>query len=137
MYTKYALELRDAEAILAACKAEALRMPRAVSIVVVDEAGELLAMARLDGASVFTVHMAIEKARSAALGRRATKAFEETIQSGRTAFLTVPLLRGLLEGGVPVIHVGQTIGAVGVSGAKSAEDAHIASIGIAAMMSQG
>ena len=72
------------------------------------------------------------KARTAALGQRETKIYEDIVYNGRTAFLSAPL-DGLLEGGVPIIVEGQTIGAVGVSGVKSNEDAQIAKAGIAAL----
>jgi len=87
---------------------------------------------RADGAAPMTAQMSIAKARAAALGRRESKAFEEMINQGRTAFVTAPL-EGLLEGGVPVAVEGQIIGAVGVSGVKSAEDAEIARAGITAL----
>lgn len=134
MITKHALELRDAEIILAACKAEAINLSRSVSIAVTDETGAPLAMLRLDGASPFTADMALEKGRSAALGRRATKLFEDSINGGRASLLTAPRLSALVEGGVPIVHEGHTIGAVGVSGAKSIEDAQIAAAGIAALL---
>lgn len=134
MFIKHGLELQDAETILAGCKAEAIRMSRAVSIAVTDEAGAPLGMLRLDGASPFTADMALEKGKSAALGRRPTKAFEDTINNGRTSLLTAPTLRALVEGGVPIVHAGHTIGAVGVSGAKSTEDVQIATAGIATLL---
>lgn len=67
----------------------------------------------------------MEKARTAALGRRESKGYEEMVNGGRTAFLSAPLLTSL-EGGVPVVFDGQVIGAVGVSGVKSGEDALVA-----------
>ena len=73
------------------------------------------------------------KARVAALGRRESKGYEDIINGGRTAFLTAPLAEGMLEGGVPVVKDGQVIGAVGVSGVKSNEDAQVAKAGIAAL----
>jgi len=76
--------------------------------------------------------MAFAKCSAAALGRRESKAFEDMINQGRTAFVTAPL-RGLLEGGVPILAEGHAIGAVGVSGVKSSEDAEIARAGIAAL----
>ena len=55
------------------------------------------------------------------------------INNGRTAFLSAPVLQGTLEGGVPVIHDGQVIGAVGVSGVQAAQDAQVAKAGVAAL----
>ena len=70
----------------------------------------------------------------AALGRRESKGYEDVINQGRTAFLSAPTLEGMLEGGVPVLVDGQCIGAVGVSGVKSNEDAQIARAAIAALL---
>jgi glc operon protein GlcG len=70
--------------------------------------------------------MATEKARTAALGRRESKAYEDMINGGRYAFLSAPLIKGTLEGGVPVVVDGHVVGAVGVSGVKSEQDAHVA-----------
>ena len=77
--------------------------------------------------------MASFRARTAALGRRESKVYEDIINNGRTAFLSAPEIDGLLEGGVPILHEGQCLGAVGVSGVKSTEDAQIARAGIAAL----
>ncbi|MGU7769930.1 GlcG/HbpS family heme-binding protein [Burkholderia sp. MR1-5-21] len=129
MQTKPALDRADAERMLAAARAEAERHGWAVTIVVVDDGGHPLALSRLDGASPASAYIAQEKARAAALGRRETKAYEDMINGGRTAFLSVPV-SGLLEGGVPVIAGGQIAGAIGVSGVKSEQDAQIARAGI-------
>jgi uncharacterized protein GlcG (DUF336 family) len=104
-----------------------------VTIAIVDEGGHLLALQRLDGAPPISSYIAPEKARTAALGRRETKLYEDVINQGRVSFLSAPVLQGMLEGGVPVIVDGQVIGAVGVSGVKSSEDAQIAKAGIAAL----
>ena len=133
MYSKYALTADEVEKILAAAKAEANRNKWGVTIAVVDDAGFPQGLLRLDGASALSAQMALEKARSAALGRRETRLFEEMIAAGRTAFLSAPILKGLLEGGVPILHQGQCVGAVGVSGVKSSEDAQVAKAGVAAL----
>jgi len=131
--TKSVLELADVKTIAAAAEAEALKNQWAVSIAIVDDGGHLLWQQRLDGAAALTAHIAPAKAHTAALGRRETKAYEDIINGGRTAFLTAPEVKGLLEGGVPIIKDGQCIGAVGVSGVKSSEDVQIAKAGIAAI----
>jgi hypothetical protein len=77
--------------------------------------------------------MAPAKAHTAALGRRESKAYEDMINAGRYSFLSAPDLKGLLEGGVPILADGQVIGAVGVSGVKSSDDVLIAKAGIAAL----
>lgn len=134
MHTKPALGHDDVVAILHAARAEAQANGWAVSIAVVDDGGHLLGQWRLDGASPMSAAMAPAKAHAAALGRRETAAFEKMINDGRIAFLSAPELQGMLEGGVPVVVSGQVVGAVGVSGVKSSEDAQIARAGIAAVV---
>ena len=90
-------------------------------------------MLRLDGAAPISSHIAPAKAKTAALGRRESRVYEEIINNGRYSFLSAPLLEGMLEGGVPVVADGHVVGAVGVSGVKSSEDAQIAQAGIAAL----
>lgn len=133
MKTKSVLELSDVKAIAVAAEAEAQRNNWAVTIAIVDDGGHLLWLQRLDGAAPISAHIAPGKARTAALGRRESKVYEEMINGGRVSFLSAPDLDALLEGGVPVVKDGQVIGAVGVSGVKSAEDAQIARAGIAAI----
>jgi uncharacterized protein GlcG (DUF336 family) len=133
MKTKSYLEAADVKAILAAAEAEAVANKWAVAIAVVDDGGQLLGLLRLDGAAAISSQIAPAKANTAALGRRESRVYEEMINGGRVSFLSAPGLQGLLEGGVPVLKDGQCIGAVGVSGVKSTEDAQIARAGIAAL----
>ena len=133
MKTKPALELADVKKIAAAAEAEAVKNQWAVTIAIVDDGGHLLWMQRLDGAAAISSLIGPAKARTAALGRRESKVYEDVINGGRTAFLTAPGVDGLLEGGVPIMKDGQCLGAVGVSGVKSTEDAQIARAGIAAL----
>ena len=133
MKTKSVLELSEIKQIAAAAEAEALRNNWAVTISIVDDGGHLLWLQRLDGAPAISAHISPAKAHTAAVGRRESKVYEDIINGGRTAFLTAPLVQGLLEGGVPIVKDGQVIGAVGVSGVKSTEDAQIAKAGIAAL----
>ena len=133
MQTKPILEFSDVKKIAAAAEAEAIQNNWAVSIAIVDDGGHLLHLSRLDGASPLTSHMAPAKANTAAMGRRETRIYEELVNSGRTSFLSAPYVEGLLEGGVPIMKDGFCLGAVGVSGVKSAEDAQIARAGIAAL----
>ena len=127
------LEAADIKSIGAAAEAEALKNGWAVTIAIVDDGGHLLWLQRLDGAAPVSAHIAPAKAHTAALGRRESKAYEEVINGGRIAFLSAPDIKGLLEGGVPVMKDGQCLGAVGVSGVKSQEDAQVARAGIAAL----
>jgi len=133
MKTKSVLELADVKLIAAAAEAEALKNGWAVTIAIADDGGYPLWIQRLDGAAATSAAIAPAKARTAAISRRETKALEDVINNGRTAFLTAPGMDGLLEGGVPIVKDGQVIGAVGVSGVKSTEDAQIARAGIAAI----
>ena len=133
MKTKPVLELADVKAIAAAAEAEALKNNWAVSIAIVDDGGHLLSFQRLDGAAPVSSHIAPGKARTAALGRRESKVYEDIINGGRVSFLSAPDLNGMLEGGVPILKEGHCLGAVGVSGVKSTEDAQIAKAGIAAI----
>jgi uncharacterized protein GlcG (DUF336 family) len=133
MKTRSVLELADVKAIAAAAEKEALANQWAVSIAIVDEGGHLLWLQRLDGAPAISAQIAPSKARTAALGRRESRLYEEVINGGRVSFLSAPGLDGLLEGGVPVMKDGECIGAVGVSGVKSSEDAQIARAGIGAL----
>jgi uncharacterized protein GlcG (DUF336 family) len=133
MNQKAVLNLEDIKRIAAASEAEALRHQWSVSIAIVDDGGHLVWLQRLDGASPLSSHIAPAKARTAALGRRESRVYEEMINQGRASFLSAPMLEGMLEGGVPVMVDGQCIGAVGVSGVKSSEDAQIARAGIAAL----
>lgn len=130
MNTKPCLSLADVKKIAAASEAEAQQHGWNVSIAIVDDGGHLLWLQRLDGAAPISAHIAPAKARTAALGRRESKNYEELINQGRTSFLSAPTLEGMLEGGVPIVVNGQCVGAVGVSGVKSAEDAQIARAGI-------
>ena len=132
MKTKLALEYADVKAIGAGAVDEAIKHHWAVSIAIVDDGGHLLWFSKLDGAAPISTHIAPGKARSAALGRRESKAYEDMINGGRASFLSVPVLEAMLEGGVPIMKDGQCLGAVGVSGVKSVEDAQIARAGIAA-----
>lgn len=132
MLNKAVLSQQEVSRILTAAREEALRNRWAVSIVVVDDGGHPLALERLDGSAPASAYIATEKARSAALGRRETKGYEDMVNGGRTAFVTAPLITSL-EGGIPLIVDGQVIGAVGVSGVKAGEDAQVASVGVAAL----
>lgn len=133
MKSKFTLELSDVKAIAVAAEAEALKNNWAVTIAIVDDGGHLLWLQRLDGAAAISAHIAPAKAHTAALGRRESKIYEDLINGGRVSLLSAPELKGMLEGGVPIVKDGQYLGAVGVSGVKSNEDAQIAKAGIAAI----
>ena len=133
MKNKPTLESADVKRILAAAEAEAVKNEWAVAIAIVDDGGHLMALHRLDGAATISTHIAQAKAHTAALGRRESKVYEDMINQGRTSLLSAPAIAGMLEGGVPIMQDGQCVGAVGVSGVKSSEDAQVARAGIAAL----
>jgi uncharacterized protein GlcG (DUF336 family) len=133
MQSKPILTLEDVKRIATAAEAEALNNKWAVVIAIVDDGGHLLWLQRLDGATPISSEIAPAKARTAALGRRESRLYEEMINNGRMSFISAPL-EGMLEGGVPIMIDGQCIGAVGVSGVKSSEDAQIAKAGINALL---
>ncbi|WP_321912399.1 GlcG/HbpS family heme-binding protein [Paraburkholderia sp. J11-2] len=132
MRTRAVLTDEDVIRVADAAVAHARANEWIVTIAIVDDGGHLLYLRRLDAASPITAEIAVAKARTAALGRRESKVYEDVIKQGRTAFLSAPLT-GMLEGGVPVIVNGDVIGAVGVSGVKSDQDAAIARAGIVAL----
>ena len=127
------LLLADVQRIGDAARTEAAANGWAVTIAIVDDGGHLLWLQRLDDAAPASAHIGPAKARTAALGRRESRLYEEMINQGRVSFLSAPMLEGMLEGGVPILVDGHCVGAVGVSGVKSTEDAQIARAGIAAL----
>jgi len=133
MKTKAYLEIADVKLIASAAEAEAIKNNWAVSFAIVDDGGHLLWFQRLDGAAPVSAHIAPAKAHTAAVGRRETKIYEDLINAGRYSFLSAPLIHGMLEGGIPIVKDGQVLGAIGVSGVKSSEDAQIAKAGLAAI----
>jgi uncharacterized protein GlcG (DUF336 family) len=126
------VSLEGAQRAVAAATAEARQRGWTVSIAVVDPAGELIAFARLDGAPYSSIDVSRAKARTAARFRRPTRAFDSALTAGR---LPVLGLEGVtpVEGGVPIIVNGEFVGAVGVSGATSAQDAQVAQAGVTAV----
>ncbi|EKT4483600.1 heme-binding protein [Pseudomonas putida] len=128
MKSKPVLGLEEAQKILQAAQAEALASNWAVAIAVVDDGGHLIAMQRSDACAPIGAYIAVEKARTSALGRRESKGYEDMVNGGRSAFLSAPLVTSL-EGGVPVMVDGHVIGAVGVSGVKAEQDAQVARAG--------
>lgn len=122
---KQGLTLEGAKKVVAATVAEAKRVNApGGSIAVVDEGGNLLAMERLDGSFAASANISIGKARTAALFKKPTKVFEDAIKGGRTSMVTLGGdLQNFtpLQGGVPLEWEGKVVGAIGVSGAASAQ----------------
>ncbi|OTG86345.1 hypothetical protein B9T31_07545 [Acinetobacter sp. ANC 4558] len=136
MKTKHYLTLDDATIILNHAHQYAIQQNFNVSIAIVDETGCLLAMKRMDGASPMTANLCLEKAKCSAISRRPSGVFEEIIRNGQMGFLTLETLNGMLEGGEPILYEGQLVGAVGVSGVKSGQDAEIARYAIQQFLAQ-
>ncbi|MFV5310924.1 heme-binding protein [Acinetobacter schindleri] len=136
MQTKHYLTLSDAEFLLDQAHQYAIQNNFNVSIAVVDETGNLLAMKRMDGASPMTANLCLEKAKCSAMSRRPSKLFEDIIKGGQMGFLTMDTFSGMLEGGEPILYQGQLVGAMGVSGVKSFEDAEIAQVAIKKFLAQ-
>lgn len=130
---KLQLTLEDAKIIAAGAEAEAKRHQWPVVIAIVDEGGHLLFLQRLDDAQYGSITVAIEKARAAIAFRRPTKIWEDHVAEGHVRYLNLP---GTLpiEGGLPIVTDQQYIGAIGVSGVRSFQDAQIAQAGINALL---
>lgn len=133
MNTKITLTLDDAKIIAAASEAEARRNNWPVVIAIVDDGAHLIHLLRLDNTQFGSIEVAMQKARAAIAFRRPTKVWEEHVAEGRVRYLGLP---GTLpiEGGLPIIVDGQFLGAVGVSGVRSDEDAQIAHAGLDAIL---
>jgi len=118
---KRVLNLEGAKKVIAAAVAEAKsKNAPGAAVAVIDDGGNLVAVERLDNTFAAGANISIGKARTAALFKHPTKFFEDVINKGRTAMTTLPDFTPL-QGGIPIIVDGQIIGAVGVSGAASAQ----------------
>jgi uncharacterized protein GlcG (DUF336 family) len=131
MYSKLILSLDDCKRVAAAAEEEARANGWNVVIAIVDDAGHLMYLQR-EKVQLGSVEVAITKAKVAVMFRRPTRFWEETVASGRHGYLAMP---GMLpiEGGVPLVHEGEIVGAIGISGVKSAEDGQIAEAGARAL----
>ena len=129
---KKVLTLEAAKKIAAAAEAEARKNNWNVVIAVVDDGGHLVHLQRIDGTQTGSIDVAIGKARTSAAFKRPTKVFDELAKT-RPSITSISPNAVLLEGGVPVVVGGQVVGAVGVSGVTSQQDAQIAEAGIAAL----
>ena len=131
--TKKSLTLEAARVAMAACEAAAVQGGWKVVIAVVDEGGHPILVQRLDGAQWSSIDTAVGKARAATAWKRPTRLLEESINNGRTAFVSISQGMALLQGGVPIEIEGQLIGAIGVSGVKAADDEAVALAGVQAL----
>ncbi len=129
---KKALSLEAAKKVAAVAEADAKAKGAKVVIAVVDDGGNLLLLERLDDTQVASVEVGIGKARTAAIFRRPSRVFEEQIKNGRVAALALPGATPL-QGGIPIVHEGKVIGAIGVSGETPSQDEDIAIAGSKAL----
>ncbi|HEY6259031.1 MAG TPA: heme-binding protein [Xanthobacteraceae bacterium] len=125
------LTAADTAKIVSACKAEAEKNKWNVSIAVLDEGGFLLEFHRMEGAPPISAEVSIGKARTAAMTKRPSKFFEDRVKE-RPAFANFPA-GILIQGGLPIMHKGECVGAVGVSGVQSHEDEQVAQAGVSAV----
>jgi glc operon protein GlcG len=128
------MTFRDARAVAEAAEAEALRRGWPMVIAVVDNAGHLCVLYRLDQSNLGSIEVAQAKAMTAVRFRRPTRVFEQAVADGGGGlrFLNIPGMVPL-DGGLPILRDGRIVGAIGVSGMSSAQDAEIAAIGAAAL----
>ena len=125
------ISLEQAKKVIAAAEVEAKKNNWPVAIAVVDGSGFLVAFQRLDNTQLGSVEVALEKAKTSALFRRPTKVFEEMLVTGGAGLKVLKLPGALpIEGGLPIVKDGKIIGAIGVSGVKSTEDAQVATAGL-------
>jgi glc operon protein GlcG len=131
MRTKPSLTLSDVKKMLEACEAEAAKNKWSVAISIVDEGGFLLGFERMDGTPPISAEVSMGKARTSAMTKRPSKFFEDRVKE-RPAFVNFPA-GILIQGGVPLIHQNECVGAIGVSGVQSHEDEQVAQAGAAAL----
>ena len=122
------LMLDDCRGISAAAEVEATKNKWNVAIAIVDDGGHLLHLVRMDGATPANAEIAVQKARTSALTRRPSKAWEDRVAAGRLVMLKMPVLP--VQGGLPILADGVCVGGIGASGVQSHEDEQICQAGI-------
>ncbi len=127
------IPLAVAMAIAEAAQAEATKINVAVAIAIVDSGGNLVLSIRLDNTQISGPRIAEHKARTAVEFRRSTKVFEEAVGGGGIGLRVLTFGICVAEGGIPVVQDGKVVGAIGVSGATSHQDAQIAQAGLSAL----
>lgn len=126
------LSIAAAKKVMAAAEAEATTNKWGVSIAIVDSGGNLLMLHRLDNAQLSSVRLAEAKARTAVEFRRPTKVLEDAVAGGGVGLRVLTFGACVAEGGVPIVAGGKIVGAIGVSGVASHQDAQVATAGAAA-----
>jgi glc operon protein GlcG len=132
MRQKPCLTSADCHKMMAACVAEAQKNKWAVAIAIVDDSGAAILLERLDGCGAIASTVAMGKAQTSALTKRPSKFFEDRVKE-RPGFVTFPTPGVMFQGGVPIVHQGECVGAIGVSGVQSHEDEQIAQAGVTAL----
>jgi glc operon protein GlcG len=130
MHSQIVLSVDDAKRIADACRAQAIEKGWKVVIAIVDEGAHLMYLERMDGTQKASSVVAVEKAKTALLYKRPTKAIEDVVLAGRSIMMMLPGATPI-EGGVPLVREGQFLGAIGISGVLSSEDGIIAAAGMA------
>lgn len=132
MLVRHTLSLDDAKAVAAAAAAKAGKEGWPVVIAILDASGHLLYLERADGTQLGSVSVAQEKARTALMFRRPSQAFEDMILGGKTHMMGLPGVTPV-AGGLPLSWRGEIVGAIGVSGVLSSQDAEVAQSGLAVL----
>ncbi len=128
------ISLENAKKTAAPALVEALKNNWSVAVAIVDTSGSLVYYEKMDDTMFGSANVAIDKARSAAAFKRPTKAFEDVLAAGGTGLRVLHLPGAVpLEGGIPLLIDGKIVGAIGVSGATSAQDAQCAKAGADAL----
>ena len=126
------VNVETAKKVAAAAVAEAKKNGWMVAVSIVDTAGDLVYFEKMDGTQTGSVNVSIEKGRTAALFKRPTRSFQDTVAAGGDGLRILGLPGAVpVEGGVPLLMDGKIIGAIGVSGATSAQDGQCAQAGAA------
>lgn len=132
MLVRHTLSLDDAKAVAAAAAAKAGKEGWSVVIAILDASGHLLYLERADGTQLASVSVAQEKARTALMFRRPSQAFEDMILGGKIHMMGLPGVTPV-AGGLPLSWRGEIVGAIGVSGVLSSQDAEVAQSGLAVL----
>jgi uncharacterized protein GlcG (DUF336 family) len=123
------ISIDAAKQAMAAAEAEAIKNNWGVAIAIVDSGANLVMLHRLDNAQLSAVRIAEQKARTAAEFRRPTKVFEDAVAGGGIGLRVLTFGASVAEGGIPIVAGGKVVGAIGVSGVQSHQDAQVAQAG--------
>jgi glc operon protein GlcG len=123
---KETLSSNSAQLLCKTAQDEATSMGLAIVVAILDESGNIISIQKMDNAPLASIQVATQKAKTAAMWGFSSKDFEDWLQGGMTRLLTLPNDQTLIEGGIPIKINGKTVGAIGVSGGSSQQDALIA-----------